>query len=162
MVVAQAELVRRLTTLRPSVWYAFGLWECFNGEALPYNRTRFGVDMDRDDDNVRLEIRAAVADAITIYRLTIDRIEQDIQRLKLVIFGDASSKILGIIGRLDGIETSMKDIDKKLDNLIDAYQARNNQFLGAKKAFYILSVIVAIIGGPPAIENLLKSFGITP
>ncbi len=113
-------------------------------------------------DDLRDSIRASVADAMTVYRLTTDRLDQDIQRLKFTVFGDQTSQIMGLVGRLDKIEASMREINHKLETLIDASQARDNQFLGAKKAFYVLSAIAALLGGPPAIANLLKTFGVTP
>lgn len=107
-------------------------------------------------------IRIAVIQAMTEVRLTIDRLDKRTEVLWSTIFGNPDIRQPGVVDRLDKIEKSMAAIEEKIDHLIEKSEARDNQFLGAKKAFYVLAALVAFLGGPPAIAQILKAFGVTP
>lgn len=113
-------------------------------------------------EDVRTEIRAAVADAQLELRLTISRLDRDIQQLRVTVYGDPAIRQAGIVDRLDKIEGRMGAIEDKIDTLVDRAAARDNQFLGAQKAFYVLATLVVAVGGPPALIAILRAFGVSP
>ncbi len=111
-------------------------------------------------ENLRVEARAAVAEAMTAVRTTLDRLDFENQRMKLTIYGDVTLRQAGLIDRLDKIEGHMNTLGDKIDRLIDASQARDNQFVGARKAFYFLAAAITLVGGPPALVVVFRSFGV--
>jgi hypothetical protein len=102
-------------------------------------------------DDVRTEIRAAVADAVLTMRLTLDRLDHEVLSLKTTVYGDPSRRIRGLAERMEAIES-------KIDTIIDQNEARLNQWKGIKTAL----VIVGAISSVPALQTLAKVFGLIP
>lgn len=113
-------------------------------------------------EDIQAVVALAVTQAMTPFRLTLERLDTDVQNMKSTLYGNPVYKQVGVVDRLDKIETNISALGQKIDQLIDASQARDNQFIGAKKAFYALAAVVAVLGGPPAVVALLRAFGVSP
>lgn len=89
-----------------------------------------------------------------------------LRQLQSVVLGDAQIGLRGLLDQIrslqDQVDTRMDAIDVKITALIDQSRARDNQLLGARKAFYALAGVLAVVGGPPAVTQIARLFGITP
>lgn len=108
-------------------------------------------DSRRRWEDIRVEIRAAVADAMTPLRLTTDRLDMDVRQLKTTVYGDPALRIRGLVERLEGIES-------KLDTLIDQSEARLNQWTGIKTALIIIGTVSSL----PTLQLIGKALGVLP
>lgn len=111
-------------------------------------------------EDITAAITAAVNQAMTPWRLTLDRLEDELSRVKVSLFGDPAYRQSGALDRLDKIESRMSAMEDKIDQLLRQSQERSAQITGARKVFTVLAGVIVLIGGPPAVANLLKLFGI--
>lgn len=117
-------------------------------------------------EDVERLAQAAARQEITPVRLTVDRIEADVRDLKGTVFGNPVTRQRGMVDRLEQIEERIAQLGEKLGSqiatVIDEGKARGNQIVGARKALYILAVVIALVGGLPALATFLKALGIAP
>jgi hypothetical protein len=112
-------------------------------------------------DDIIAAIAIAVNQAMTPFRLTLDRLDDELARVKTSLFGDPVYRQAGALDRLDKIENRMGAMEGKLDQLIQQSQERSAQMTGARKALTVLAAVIALVGGPPAIITLLRTFGVS-
>lgn len=135
-------------------------------EAMPETYRRW-------DDYLReLDVRvpAAIAQAMTPWRLVHDELLRDVKQLKDVVFGNPPLGLRGMVERMVALET-------KIDTLIDGQQQREEDwkqmraFLGhekerqavqqaIKRGVGLFNVVVGIFAGVMTILTLLQLFHI--
>jgi hypothetical protein len=117
--------------------------------------------------------QVAARQEVAPFRLLLDQTVADVRELKGTVYGNPSSRRLGMVDRLDLIEGQITQLgkrfderfdvfDKKLEDQIDEGKARGNQIAGARKALYILAAAIMFVGGLPALATFLKALGLTP
>src|SRR5689334_17809833 len=80
-------------------------------------------------EDIQHEIVIQVAQAMTAFRLTLDRLDRSTEELRATVYGRPDLRMPGIIDRLEQFEGRIKAIDSKLDTLLDESRDRTNQIL---------------------------------
>lgn len=117
-------------------------------------------------EDVERAAGAAARQEVAPFRLLLDQTVADVRDLKDTVFGNPVTRQRGMVDRLEQIEERIAQLGEKLGGqiatVIDEGKARGNQIVGARKAFYILALVITLIGGLPAVAVFLKAIGIVP
>lgn len=125
-----------------------------------------------------------LTDQVANVRVRQEFYDQEMQKLgrlvdtiQSIVIGDPRMGLRGLAEQIQVIRTELGSVieemrmqfgnhldatDAKIDALIDAGEARKNQLIGVRKAVYVLTGLLALIGGPPAVISFLKLFGVIP